>query len=55
MKKTYISPELELIRFAPAERLASGDLDWDEDLGGNGDPLPDDNSGDTNLFPMPID
>ena len=23
MKKTYISPELELIRFAPVERLAA--------------------------------
>lgn len=27
MKKTYISPELELIRFAPAERLADDTID----------------------------
>lgn len=35
MKKAYISPELELIRFAPAERLADDTLDFDEDVLGN--------------------
>lgn len=38
MKKAYISPELELIRFAPAERLAdnSEEIDGSELMGGNG-------------------
>ena len=36
MKKAYVSPELELIRFAPAERLADDTLDFEEDVLGNG-------------------
>lgn len=56
MKKHYISPELELIRLASAAPLASGDLDFDDDLnGGSGGELGSGMSGDPNEFPMPID
>lgn len=52
MKKTYISPELELIRFAPAERLAdNGTID-----GGNLFPTEDNAVSDPNYdFGMPLD
>lgn len=30
MKEQYISPEIKLLCFAPAERLASSDVDFDD-------------------------
>ena len=37
MKEQYISPQMKLLSFAPAERLASRDVDFDELLGGISD------------------
>ena len=34
MKELYIAPELELLCFAPAERVANGVVDFDNILGG---------------------
>lgn len=37
MKELYISPELKLISFAPAEKLAKVSIDFDTLLGGGGE------------------
>lgn len=34
MKELYTSPEMKLLSFAPAERLASSGIDFDHLLGG---------------------
>lgn len=36
MKELYTSPEMKLLSFAPAERLASSNIDFDLLLGGMG-------------------
>ena len=56
MKELYISPALNVLCFAPAERVASDvDLDWDGI--GNGsisDGTTDDGSSDDGLVDIPI-
>lgn len=34
MKEIYTSPEIKLLSFAPAERLANSDVSFDDLLGG---------------------
>ncbi len=40
MKQLYISPELEILLFLPAERLAN-DIEWQNDEVSSTEPVPD--------------